>query len=249
MRIISRIQFVLAGAWLVTAVMACATVEVPKPESNTSAGIMIALESLCPPLQPCNAQEVYFARLNDSGDLMSGQIVKANLRTFKGGFTGNQDRYYLLNAAPATYVPVMSRYKQTPKGIGIGPLSVSVTHTYTFILSRDVAEKARIQVKPGQLAFMGLFDVNGSMSAKSGVEEGDDFQKHYAVVVQEFDAANNIKSEGFATHLFSSGMKSSKQDAATAKEFEQYSRKDLESGGWKTQVDTFVTTAVSAVAK
>jgi hypothetical protein len=107
---------------------------------------------------------VYFVRL-ENGNLLGDEIIRSNYR--------RDDRLYLLNATPGTYVAIATS-KMGPPAVQYGS---AIRHTTYF--ERYLVERTRIDVKPNAIVFMGNFEVKMSQ----GWAEGDDVQTHYRNII------------------------------------------------------------------
>ena len=162
-------------------------------------------------------EEVLFVKLTAQG-LLGDDILRSNHAS--GG------RYYLLNARPGSYAAIAST-KWVP---ALFPGGSGGKRTVFF--SRELAEKTRVDVGPGEIGFMGRFDVLAS-TAFSG---GDEVQRHFRQIITP-----GATGEGFVKGVLQAmggeytawgGLRSSVNDETTRAEFMRSASQDLAGRGW-----------------
>lgn len=126
-------------------VTGCASMPVPKMETPQASAIGIQIETRAPITRFGNKPElVYFFKADREGDMRQGQLIPSNF--------ARDGRIYLLNAMPGTYTAVVA--------IGANQAGASRTD-----FSEDLVGAARVDVRPGEFAFMGSFVVDQSFQS------------------------------------------------------------------------------------
>jgi hypothetical protein len=121
----------------------CVSTPVPKMENPQASAIGIQIETRAPITGFRNKPDlVYFLKADRQGDVRQGQLIPSNF--------ARDGRIYLLNAMPGTYAAIAA--------IGANQAGVSRTD-----FSTDLVEAARVDVRPGEFAFMGSFIVDQSL--------------------------------------------------------------------------------------
>lgn len=163
----SQRRSTLTGIFTVLTLTGCASIpEAPDPpvEQGAIIGIRITHNMPLDFFNEAAPHSVFFVRL-ENGNLLSDEILRSNYR--------REDRFYLLNASPGTYVAIASA-KTGPPALRYG----SPTRLTTYF-QRDLVERTRIEVGPNAAAFMGNFEVK----IAQGWSEGDEVQTHYRNIV------------------------------------------------------------------
>jgi hypothetical protein len=102
---------------------------------------------------------VFFAKIENDGDLVQSQVIESNF--------ARKGRLYLLNALPGKYVAIASaRWDQYG--------------TYLTLFSKELIEATRVEVVPGKLVFMGSYFVREPY----GMGSADPIQNHYAELLE-----------------------------------------------------------------
>jgi len=146
--------------------------EVPDPPVDQGAIIGIRVSNSSPRMY-LPPEGVYFVRL-DNQSLLGQEILRSNFRI--------ADRMYLLNAAPGTYVAIGNVLNAQT-----GP-----TAKITTYFARDLVEKTRITVAPGEFAFMGALVFEGSRAWSAGDDVQTHYRKHLAPDAVAGGVANSI---------------------------------------------------------
>ncbi len=130
---------------------------------------------------------VYFVKLDDKDKNNLGtKIIPCNYYrgTMLGGYYA-----YLVNAEPGTYAAIGSAKFETYKP-GYNPMGVTKEdeHGYISFFDSDIVRQSKIDVGPGQIAFMGSFAVDAQIkSVYRNIEKnGDLVQQHYYMQLKPF---------------------------------------------------------------
>ena len=204
----------------------CATVPVPPLRGSESSGLGIVVTLRAPiGIFGATPSVVYFAKVDNDDGLLQQQVVRSNY--------SNDNRLYLLNAPPGSYVAVAAFFSRAPVPAGPPPPGVSVTvgvgrTAYTTYFSKDLVEQTRVNVGERDFAFMGGYVVDQSV----GLESADPVQIHYSNLI-----APGAAKAGFL-HLLSGDyhyrgtVLEAKKDEQSRSEFFRNAKQDLSEGGW-----------------
>jgi hypothetical protein len=191
---------------------------------------------------------VYFVRVEEGGDPLSGQVLIPS-NYFEDGYV------YLLNATPGDYAAVAAAWLHSGGGTqtetmpvgGSGGFSGSVGVSYTAppieritLLPGDAIQATLVEVKPGRVAFMGEWILSDpSLKEIGDDDDADAAQRHYFRLME---------AEGLGTsHRRGFDPESDRSDAAWAA-FLPHARKRLADAGWSGIFEDTVKTTRPAVA-
>jgi hypothetical protein len=168
--------------------------------------------------------QIIFVRLSGDG-LLGEELVRSN---FSAG-----DRIYLLNAAPGTYAAVAST-KSMPS-----PFAYGSPGTRTTYFPRDMVALTKVEVRKGELVFMGRFDVL-LKSPISGDNEPDDLQSHYRQIITPSAGGKglwqNFLQAAGGQYVTWGGLRASARDDAAQAAFARQAAEDLAGRGWDARI-------------
>lgn len=216
---------ILMGICTICLLAGCAsTPQVPDPplEHGSLIGIRIASGAAIRIFDDQTPEKIYFVRLENE-NLLGEEIITSNFR--------RDNRLYLLNASPGTYVAVASS-KMGPPALQYGS---PIRNTIYF--PRDLVEKTRVKVGLDEFVFMGDFDVLIS----PGWSGGDDVQSHYRNII-----APGAEAKGFLKGMLQSlsgdigfwgSLRKVSNDDQARSDFLLKSREDMAGSGWATRLE------------
>jgi len=208
----------------------CATVPVPQLTRPESSGLGIVLTLQAPvAIFTAKPDVIYFARVDNEDGLLQQAIFPSNY--------AKDDRFYLLNLRPGTYVAVAAFFARA--GASPAParpgLSVSAPGRtgYTTFFSKEFVEHTRVKVTEKDFAFMGSYVTDQSV----GLGGADPVQIHYASVISPGAAQS-----GFLGSLLSGDFNyrgtalEAKKDEDSRSAFFTNARKDLAESDWAERI-------------
>jgi len=151
--------------------------ELRQPEDSNSSLLALSfgpLKTLSDGLGKKVYFSVLFAKIDSAGNGDKPEIIASNY--------SRNGRAYLINAKPGTYaaVALLRRVLRSTIGVGIGSggagiySSMGKSSAATFF-SEEIVQKSTIEVKPGEFAFMGNFEVD----RLPDISKGDPVQQQY----------------------------------------------------------------------
>jgi len=216
-------QFKVAILLMVVICAGCAALKVVPPSSPNTAAIAIQIDDICLPLLPCSNQTLTFARLDNSNKLTSAELYSTSVMS--------NDRYYLLNAKPGTYVAVAASYERT---------QFFRTFKENILFPKAMIAKTQVQVKAGRLAVAGNFEfgVEGRMgmapSAADFLKSADSQQAHYAKTI---DPAMKSRSGASSMKFYRATLGKAHADEKTKRRLIGDAINDIGAKGWKGHID------------
>jgi hypothetical protein len=154
--------------------------------------------------------QVYFVRIEGPDGLQQQSIIRSNY--VKGS------RAYLVNARPGTYAAVASMF--LAPGLQQG--------TYTTYFPQTVVERTRLQVREGEVAFMGAYVLGTTV----GLEGADALQNHYKNVIAP-GASTGTLSMGLSGSVHYKGtLIEQRNDQASRDAFLLRAKEDLAGSAW-----------------
>ena len=210
-------------------ITSCSTVPPPKPFNTESSGLAIYLE-LEPPISIFNMTKeptrVYFVRLDEGEEqysLSKNNIIPSNYS--KDGYA------YLFNAEPGRYIAVAAY------SYAVNTEQRTKADFYSFLPS-DLVTLTTIELKPGQLEFMGGFLVKESI----GLKGADDVQKHYFSLMfpsENIDASSKLSSVVMSNMFKKQGvvhykgkLLESRKDMKEYSKFKSHLKNNFEKSTW-----------------
>jgi hypothetical protein len=172
--------------------------------------------------------QIYFARIEGEDGLLQQKIIRSNYR--------KNNRAYLLNAQPGTYVAV-GTFVPGP-GVPAGPppgFSVSVTTLrsgYTTYFSKELVELTKVTVQEGEFAFMGSYVVDRSW----GLDGADEVQTHYKNVIAPGSPSGIFLMSLIRDYHYLGTMLERKSDEQTRNDFFRNAKDDLADSGWGARI-------------
>jgi hypothetical protein len=167
----------------------------------------------------------------EPAEIPQGVLYPSNYES--GGY------FYLLNAKPGRYVAVASfRAQSAPPAAPAGGNGVTVSFSpgsskYTTYFPSEMVRTTVVDVKPGEIAFMGSFIVDMTY----GLEGADPVQTFYYRLLAPGDEQKNGVSKMLSgDNQYRGEVHASDHSAAAIAEFEKKSRADLETAGWSPMV-------------
>jgi len=194
----------------------CAATPIPEAREPQSAGLAITVE-IAPPMGigSLDPEQLYFARVDNADGLEQQTIVRSNLV--------RDNRAYLLNARPGTYVAVASM----SHGVGMR------SGNYTTYFPKEVLEQTRATVREGEIAYMGSMVLETSI----GFDNADEIQNHYKNVLAP-GAPTDAVQMGFRGDVhYRGGLVERKPDDRARSEFLAAAREDLAGSAWLSRIE------------
>lgn len=212
----------------------CATPP-PMLASQQSSGIGISIET-CPPIGFFNqdAGSVFFVKVDKEHGLIQSHIYPSNY--------ANNGRIYLLNVEPGEYAAIASFRHQSAMTHSSSPIPIKsgskfsismnadfeASSNYSTYFPKELVEATKVQVCPGEFAFMGTYVVDQSL----GMDGSDEIQLYYANFLAPNAAKGGMNQLFSGDYHYRGSIKESKYDDDARKEFLEYARADLKEGGW-----------------
>ncbi len=191
--------------------------QLEKPSSKDSSilAVSINMKAQIGP-QILSPTKVFFILLNEKDDLTKGtNYIASNY--------AEDDIAYLIDAKPGRYVVAAAEYDKASVKTG-GKYS-----EFEFF-NKEAISATEIKVKPGEFSFMGIISLQNKVeSLKSIQANGDDAQKHYSKLLNDFAKEytgliiDNIQNSS----LNNASNTASDRDAAIRK-----SKENLKETGW-----------------
>lgn len=210
-------------AWLALPLVALACIA-PKPASPDAAllGVRVTIQDAFG-LHKVNAEEVYFARVDESGAVSRDEIITSNHTV---------DGYaYLINAQPGTYAAIAaatSSATSTPFQPGVATAGPHELDELTYLPEIAVSHTV-IRVEPGTAAFMGDYVLERS----PGFDAADATQIHYYRLLQPLEADGGLVGLLLTDRLGYCGTLSAEDRGPTALgRFIDYAGRWLGEDGW-----------------
>ena len=203
----------LCAATLVAATLlaGCAANQ-PIPQMTRQNGAVVAIElNVADPsnIGSHDPVQIYFAKIDNSDGILQQQFIRSNYV--------KDNRAYLLNARPGTYVAVASLFRS--------PVSPA---TYTTYFPRGLVEQTKVSVHEHEFAFMGSCIVDSSV----GLDGADVVQIHYKNVIAP-GAATGLLSMAFSGAVQYRGtLRERKDDVGTQAAFFRQAKEDLKGSSW-----------------
>jgi hypothetical protein len=223
--VIRHMHSTLRRSLLALAAIALVSCETAPPRQVDSAqavgaAIGVQLKGIGPlgAMSTQTPQQAIFVKLE--GDKpFSEELVRSNF--------GKDGRLYLLNASPGIYAVVAAAATQ-PSPLAYG----SPVQEVTFF-SRELVELTRVEVRAGEFAFAGKFEVTMS----TAFEGGDDVQLHYRKLIMPAAPPGGflkgiMQMLGGDKPVWGASRNIDKSAAARAS-FLQSAREDLAGRGWE----------------
>ncbi len=130
---------------------------------------------------------VYFVKLDEKDKNNLGtKIIPCNY--YRGSMIGGYYAY-LVNAEPGTYAAIGSAKFETFKRDSVTTGTTKADeYGYITFFDSDIIKNSKVEVGPGQIAFMGSFAVDGQYkSVYRNIEKnGDQAQQHYYTQLKPF---------------------------------------------------------------
>lgn len=217
----------------------------PVQAPETASAALIAIKVVPHSLE---THLVYFVRVEEGGDPLSGQVLIPS-NYFEDGYV------YLLNAMPGYYAAVAaaqlhpgggSQTATMPIGGGVG-FSGSVGASYTAppieritLLPGDAIQATLVEVKPGSVAFMGEWILSDPWLKEIGDDDDADAAQRHYFRLMEATGLGTSHHRGF-------DPESDRSDAAWLA-FLPHARKRLVDAGWSGIIEDTVRTTHPTVA-
>jgi hypothetical protein len=229
---VRKMRWLFARGILIAILNACST---PQPIPNLlqpqSSGLGIEM-TLRTPLRifSNSPSEVYFAKIDGEGGVLQESVVHSN-------FTKNE-RAYLLNAQPGTYVAVAAYCFRAPNPFQVPPLSSGAASrskgktSFTTYFSKELIDKTRVTIGTNDFAFMGSYVVDQSI----GFTGADTVQIHYQKVIAPGALTGGLYYMMGGDFHYLGTLNEGKNDEHARNEFIRNAREDLAGSGWAGQV-------------
>lgn len=201
-----------AAAAVVAALVAGCATNQPIPHVTRPDGAVVAIQlNVADPsnIGSHDPAQVYFAKIDNQDGILQQQFIRSNYVT--------DNRAYLLNARPGTYVAVASLFR--------APVSPA---TYTTYFPRDLVEQTKVTVHEHEFAFMGSCIVDSSV----GLGGADAVQTHYKNVIAP-SVNTGMLSMAFSGEVQYRGtLRERKNDAHSRSAFFRQAKEDLKGSDW-----------------
>jgi hypothetical protein len=193
-------------AWLALPVVALAC-SAPSPAAPDAAliGVRISIEKDFG-LSKADVEEVYFARVDESGALSRDTLIPSNHTV---------DGYaYLINAEPGTYAVVAAASSSASTASFQNGVATAGSHDLDELtyLPEIAVSHTVIRVEPGTAAFMGDYVLGRSPS----FDAADETQIHYYRLLQPLQADNGLVGLLLADRIGYCGTLSAEDRGPTA---------------------------------
>jgi len=228
-RRVSRVLVRVLWSALPLGALACTT---PPPPPLTDDSSVVAVRVAISEgfgLVETDSEQVYFVRMDESGQFSEDQVIPSNYAS--GGYV------FLMNAEPGTYAAVAASKElsaplnsgaPTQPGLSVGVQLFIVTDALTY-LPDAVVSRTIVRVEPGTAAFMGDFVLDQS----NGLEGADEIQRHYFNLLQPGQEGHSSLTQFFSGAVGYRGqLKEENRGAEALSRFMKRAGSRVDEAGW-----------------
>lgn len=159
--------------------------------------------------------KVYFIRLQDKNDLKSGVVIPSNYQV--------EDRFYLLDAAPGTYLVAGTFLKD------YNSKTDSTSVYMSFHNDKSIIE-SKMDVAPASFVYGGDYTIKESMSSS----DSDEIRKYYGDMIRGYSSTTTLSVMNFiaGSYEYSGDIQSRKNDEKNKADFVSDSKKYFSNTPW-----------------